>query len=95
MHLTSAPHFEKMRIEIFVIKMKAISVRKSRAFQATLYAMSRVGIPPKQREGILRIVAAVLNLGNIHFVDGKETDSSLVRQGEEEEALRDTGKMAD
>ncbi|CAM8963239.1 unnamed protein product [Rhodiola kirilowii] len=39
-------------------------------------AMDIVGISPEEQDGIFRVVAAVLHLGNIEFATGKEADSS-------------------
>ena len=38
--------------------------------------MDIVGISSDEQEGIFRVVAATLHLGNIEFKKGKETDSS-------------------
>ncbi|RVW53706.1 Myosin-6 [Vitis vinifera] len=43
---------------------------------ATRKAMDIVGISSDEQEGIFRVVAAILHLGNIEFKKGKETDSS-------------------
>ncbi|KAL9685470.1 hypothetical protein QQ045_022920 [Rhodiola kirilowii] len=39
-------------------------------------AMDIVGISSEEQDGIFRVVAAVLHLGNIEFAKGKESDSS-------------------
>lgn len=44
---------------------------------ATRSAMDVVGISPEEQDGIFRVVAAILHLGNIDFVKGKEMDSSM------------------
>ncbi|KAL5538472.1 hypothetical protein UlMin_045759 [Ulmus minor] len=42
----------------------------------TRRAMDIVGISSDEQDGIFRVVAAILHLGNIEFAKGKETDSS-------------------
>jgi hypothetical protein len=49
--------------------------------QRTVSAMAKVGIPPEQREAVLACVAAVLHLGNVVFVEGRDADSSMVKPG--------------
>ncbi|KAF7152397.1 hypothetical protein RHSIM_Rhsim01G0259100 [Rhododendron simsii] len=44
---------------------------------ATRSAMDVVGMSPEEQDGIFRVVAAILHLGNIDFVKGKEMDSSM------------------
>ncbi|KAF8402043.1 hypothetical protein HHK36_012995 [Tetracentron sinense] len=51
-------------------------VDDSEEYLATRRAMDVVGISSDEQDGIFRVVAAVLHLGNIEFVKGKETDSS-------------------
>lgn len=53
--------------------------------------MAKVGIPPQQREAVFATVAAVLHLGNITFVEGKEADSSIVAPGKAQEHLQAAG----
>nr|KAJ0203963.1 hypothetical protein LSAT_V11C500294670 [Lactuca sativa] len=43
---------------------------------ATKNAMDVVGIHSEEQDGIFRVVAAILHLGNIEFTKGKEMDSS-------------------
>jgi hypothetical protein len=43
--------------------------------------MAKVGIPPEQREAVLAVTAAVLHLGNVAFVEGRDADSSMVKPG--------------
>lgn len=59
--------------------------------QRTVTAMAKVGIPPQQRDGIFATVAAVLHLGNINFVEGKDSDSSMVAAGAAEQHLGAAG----
>lgn len=60
--------------------------------QRTVTAMVKVGIPPEQREAVFATVAAVLHLGNVSFVEGKESDSSAVAPGAAQEHLQAAGK---
>jgi hypothetical protein len=53
--------------------------------------MGKVGIPAEQRESVFATVAAVLHLGNISFVEGKEADSSKVAPGKAQEHLQAAG----
>ncbi|KAL5054131.1 hypothetical protein RYX36_034813 [Vicia faba] len=39
--------------------------------------MDIVGISQKEQEAIVRVVAAILHIGNIEFAKGKEVDSSV------------------
>lgn len=59
--------------------------------QRTVTAMAKVGIPPEQRDSVFATVAAVLHLGNVSFVDGKESDSSIVAPGAAQEHLQAAG----
>jgi myosin-5 len=59
--------------------------------QRTITAMGKVGIPAEQRESVFATVAAVLHLGNISFVEGKEADSSKVAPGKPQENLQAAG----
>jgi hypothetical protein len=54
--------------------------------------MAKVGIPPEQRDSVFATVAAVLHLGNVSFVEGKESDSSTVAPGSAQEHLQAAGK---
>ncbi|KAM3714901.1 hypothetical protein ACJW31_01G368100 [Castanea mollissima] len=42
--------------------------------------MEIVGINEEEQEAILRVVAAILHLGNINFPKGKEIDSSVIKK---------------
>ncbi|XP_018717052.1 myosin-6 [Eucalyptus grandis] len=52
-------------------------VDDSKEYLETRRAMDIVGISSHEQDAIFRVVAAVLHLGNIEFVKGKETDSSM------------------
>lgn len=60
--------------------------------QRTVTAMAKVGIPSEQREAVFATVAAVLHLGNVSFVEGKESDSSIVAPGAAQEHLQAAGR---
>nr|DAD20122.1 TPA_asm: hypothetical protein HUJ06_021585 [Nelumbo nucifera] len=51
-------------------------VDDSKEYIATRRAMDIVGIGNDEQDAIFRVVAAILHLGNIEFVKGKEMDSS-------------------
>jgi myosin-5 len=59
--------------------------------QRTITAMGKVGIPAEQRESVFATVASVLHLGNISFVEGKDSDSSKVAPGKAQEHLQAAG----
>ncbi|KAG2626120.1 hypothetical protein PVAP13_3KG321543 [Panicum virgatum] len=59
------------------IKLDEISDAKE--YLATRSAMNTVGITEQEQEATFRVVAAVLHLGNISFVKGREVDSSLLK----------------
>ncbi|XP_073292332.1 myosin-6-like [Primulina huaijiensis] len=52
-------------------------VDDSKEYLLTRKAMDTVGISSKEQEGIFRVIAAILHLGNIEFAKGKEIDSSM------------------
>lgn len=62
--------------------------------QRTVTAMAKVGIPPEQRDSVFATVAAVLHLGNVSFVEGKDSDSSQVAPGAAAEHLQAAGGCA-
>ncbi|XP_022953483.1 myosin-6-like [Cucurbita moschata] len=49
----------------------------AKEYIATRKAMEVVGISSDEQDGIFRVVAAILHLGNIEFAKGKEADSSV------------------
>ncbi|GMI96527.1 hypothetical protein HRI_003322000 [Hibiscus trionum] len=51
-------------------------VDEFKEYLATKSAMDVVGINQAEQDAIFRVVAAILHLGNIEFVTGKEADSS-------------------
>ncbi|CDP03822.1 unnamed protein product [Coffea canephora] len=52
-------------------------VDDSKEYLATRKAMDVVGINADEQDGIFRVVASILHLGNIEFAKGKEIDSSV------------------
>ncbi|XP_024985246.1 myosin-6-like [Cynara cardunculus var. scolymus] len=55
---------------------KLNGVDESQEYLATKKAMDVVGISSDEQDGIFRVVAAILHLGNIEFAKGSEPDSS-------------------
>ncbi|XP_022991847.1 myosin-12 isoform X2 [Cucurbita maxima] len=55
------------------------NVDDSREYLETRNAMDVVGISEDEQDAIFRVVAAILHLGNIDFMKGKEFDSSKVK----------------
>jgi myosin V len=49
----------------------------AKEFMDTTKAMDVVGIKPDEKREILRIVAAILHLGNIEFVDAGADNSDI------------------
>jgi hypothetical protein len=56
--------------------------------------MNKVGIPASFQEAIFATTAAVLHMGNIQFVEGKESDSSMVAPGAAQQHLAAAGKSS-
>ncbi|CDP07639.1 unnamed protein product [Coffea canephora] len=55
------------------------NVDDAREYLETRKAMDVVGINQDEQEAIFRVVAAILHLGNIDFIKGKDVDSSKVK----------------
>ncbi|PON86367.1 Myosin [Trema orientale] len=55
------------------------NVDDAREYLETRNAMDIVGISQDEQDAIFRVVAAILHLGNIEFVKGKEVDSSKLK----------------
>uniref|UniRef100_A0A8I7BHT2 Uncharacterized protein n=2 Tax=Hordeum vulgare subsp. vulgare TaxID=112509 RepID=A0A8I7BHT2_HORVV len=49
---------------------------ESKEYHETRKAMDIIGISSEEQEGIFRIVAAILHLGNVEFAEGDDVDSS-------------------
>ncbi|KAG9133660.1 hypothetical protein Leryth_021836 [Lithospermum erythrorhizon] len=58
---------------------KVANVDDAREYLETRNAMDVVGISQDEQDAIFRVVAAILHLGNINFIKGKEFDSSKVK----------------
>ncbi|KAL8494435.1 hypothetical protein ACS0TY_025301 [Phlomoides rotata] len=52
-------------------------INDAKDYIATRKAMDTVGISVEEQDAIFRIIAAILHLGNIEFMKGKEMDSSM------------------
>lgn len=59
--------------------IKVDGISDNEEYLATRSAMNTVGITEQEQEAIFRVVAAVLHLGNINFVKGREVDSSVIK----------------
>ncbi|XP_010540938.1 PREDICTED: myosin-14 isoform X2 [Tarenaya hassleriana] len=57
--------------------IKLDGVDDSKEYLDTRKAMDIVGISSEEQDAIFRVVAAILHLGNIEFIKGKEIDSSV------------------
>ncbi|GJT31482.1 myosin-12 isoform X2 [Tanacetum coccineum] len=55
------------------------NIDDGREYLETRNAMDIVGISQDEQDAIFRVVAAILHLGNIDFIKGKEFDSSKVK----------------
>ncbi|GAV69100.1 Myosin_head domain-containing protein/IQ domain-containing protein/DIL domain-containing protein/Myosin_N domain-containing protein [Cephalotus follicularis] len=55
------------------------NVDDAREYLETRNAMDIVGISQDEQDAIFRVVAAILHLGNINFIKGKEVDSSTLK----------------
>ncbi|XP_019445659.1 PREDICTED: myosin-12-like isoform X1 [Lupinus angustifolius] len=58
---------------------KVSNVNDAKEYLETKNAMDIVGINQDEQDAIFRVVAAILHLGNINFVKGKEFDSSKLK----------------
>ncbi len=59
----------------------AVALHAWCALQRTVLAMTRVGLPPPDREAIFRTVAAILNLGNIALAPAEGGEASVLQAG--------------
>ncbi|KAH1237379.1 Myosin-12 [Glycine max] len=55
------------------------NVDDAKEYLETRNAMDIVGISQEEQDAIFRVVAAILHLGNVDFVKGKEVDSSKLK----------------
>ncbi|XP_011080138.1 myosin-6-like [Sesamum indicum] len=68
-------------------------VDDSKEYIATRRAMDTVGISSEEQDAIFRVIAAILHLGNIEFVKGKEIDSSMPKDEKSWFHLRTAAEM--
>ncbi|XP_024993286.1 myosin-12-like isoform X1 [Cynara cardunculus var. scolymus] len=55
------------------------NIDDGREYLETRNAMDVVGINQEEQDAIFRVVAAILHLGNVEFIKGKEFDSSQIK----------------
>ncbi|KAH7306277.1 hypothetical protein KP509_22G004800 [Ceratopteris richardii] len=65
----------------------------SREYAKTRRAMDIVGISLEEQEAIFRVVASILHLGNIEFAQGKEADSSVLKDEKSKFHLQTTSEL--
>ncbi|KAB5574325.1 hypothetical protein DKX38_001519 [Salix brachista] len=68
-------------------------VNDSHEYLATRRAMDIVGISDQEQEGIFRVVAAILHLGNVNFAKGQEIDSSVIKDEQSRFHLNVTSEL--
>lgn len=66
---------------------------ESKEYLATRTALDIVGISLAEQDAIFRVVAAILHLGNIEFVKGKEIDSSEPKDDKSRFHLRTAAEL--
>ncbi|EMS55825.1 Myosin-J heavy chain [Triticum urartu] len=59
--------------------IKVDGMSDAEEYLATRSAMNTVGITEQEQEATFRVVAAVLHLGNLNFVKGRDADSSVLK----------------
>lgn len=69
------------------------NVHDAREYLETRNAMDIVGIGQEEQDAIFRVVAAILHLGNINFVKGKEIDSSKLKDDKSLYHLRTAAEL--
>ncbi|PWA97995.1 IQ motif, EF-hand binding site [Artemisia annua] len=70
-----------------------VGINEAQDYLATRRAMDVVGISDKEQEAIFRLVAAILHLGNVEFIKGKEVDSSLLKDEKSKFHLKMTAEL--
>ncbi|EEC73364.1 hypothetical protein OsI_07592 [Oryza sativa Indica Group] len=65
----------------------------SSEYIATRRAMDIVGISSDEQDAIFRVVAAILHLGNVEFVEGSEADSSVPKDDKSKFHLRTASEL--
>ncbi|XP_076942866.1 myosin-9-like isoform X2 [Bidens hawaiensis] len=68
-------------------------INEAQDYLATRRAMDVVGISDTDQEAIFRLVAAILHLGNVQFIKGKEVDSSLLKDDKSKFHLKMTADL--
>ncbi|GMI96152.1 myosin XI B, ARABIDOPSIS THALIANA MYOSIN XI B, MYOSIN XI-8, MYOSIN XI B [Hibiscus trionum] len=68
-------------------------VDELKEYLATKSAMDVVGINQTEQDAIFRVVAAILHLGNIEFVKGKEIDSSEPKDDKSRSHLKTAAEL--
>ncbi|KAJ4835408.1 hypothetical protein Tsubulata_031610 [Turnera subulata] len=69
------------------------NVDDAREYLETRNAMDIVGISQDEQEAIFRVVAAILHLGNIEFIKGKEVDSSKLKDEKSQYHLQTAAEL--
>ncbi|KAG6434219.1 hypothetical protein SASPL_105842 [Salvia splendens] len=70
-----------------------VGVSDANEYLETRRAMDIVGISKSDQEAILRVVAAILHIGNIEFGKGKEVDSSIPKDDKAQFHLKTTAEL--
>ncbi|KAI3741926.1 hypothetical protein L1987_59605 [Smallanthus sonchifolius] len=70
-----------------------VGINEAQDYLATRRAMDVVGITDTDQEAIFRLVAAILHLGNVQFIKGKEVDSSLLKDDKSKFHLKMTAEL--
>ncbi|GJX75101.1 myosin-9-like protein isoform X1 [Tanacetum coccineum] len=70
-----------------------VGINEAQDYLATRRAMDVVGISDQDQEAIFRLVAAILHLGNVEFIKGKEVDSSLLKDEKSKFHLKMTAEL--
>ncbi|KAK7243670.1 hypothetical protein RIF29_38478 [Crotalaria pallida] len=69
------------------------NVDDAKEYLETRNAMDIVGINQDEQDAIFRVVAAILHLGNINFIKGKEFDSSKLKDDKSPYHLRTAAEL--
>ncbi|GKB97109.1 retrovirus-related pol polyprotein from transposon TNT 1-94 [Tanacetum coccineum] len=70
-----------------------VGINEARDYLATRRAMGVVGISDQDQEAIFRLVAAILRLGNVEYIKGKEVGSSLLKDEKSKFHLKMTTEL--
>ncbi|KAJ9563359.1 hypothetical protein OSB04_008519 [Centaurea solstitialis] len=69
------------------------NIDDGREYLETRNAMDVVGISQEEQDAIFRVVAAILHLGNVEFLKGKEPDSSKIKDDKSFYHLRTAAEL--